>query len=208
MGKRSRTKRLKRNQDTNIKPRTINNITKAKTPWPFLSLLSPTNKFWIGVALFVGIVSFYYAFSPKLSIHIGNTVDALNPFATQFILKNDSLLRVNIVDPYQCIMNKVSGERVKINGAKFIKDVPPIPFLEPNESTTFLLPFPNIKFVPPTPRDIYYVDVEIIVSYYPAFFPQVNILKKEYRTRFITTKNKDGNLQWVHEAKSIKIAQP
>ena len=49
-----------------------------------------------------------------------------------------------------------------------------------------------------------YADIEIIVSYYPAFFTPINILKKEHKTRFITFKTKDGTLRWVNVAKSIK----
>ena len=77
---------------------------------------------------------------------------------------------------------------------------PSIPQLESGESTTFSLLLVN-KLINNIGH-VKYADVEIVVFYYPAFFPSYKILEKKYRKRFVAYYSKNGTLQWEHKAKS------
>lgn len=132
------------------------------------------------------IVLAYYAFSSKLSITPSGSLNPSDPFATPFVLQNDSLLWVNLVKPYHCSLRKITTEDYLVfQGIDTAIDAPPIPRLDPGESTAFFLPFRTVIILR---APINYADIEVVVSYYPAFIP---FYKKEKRVRFVTIKSKE-----------------
>jgi hypothetical protein len=163
-------------------------------------ILSPTGKFGTGVMVLLALVTAYYTFSFKLSITPSTPLDPLDPFSTPFSLRNDSLLWINFINPYKCELKHVETDRyVKFSNLGTELIAPKIPQLESGEPTTFTLPFN--KVIGNAGR-ITYADIEIDVSYYPAFSPSFKFLEKHYKKRFSTYHTKNDTLQWEHKAKS------
>lgn len=166
------------------------------------SLLSPTGWFFALIVFLLTIVTAYYTFAPKLTVYPSEPNSSTDPFKTKFILRNDGYLWVNIIDPYKCIVNKLSGPNNKLININISMPITQIPRIESYEATSIYIPFNNYGIG--TRGPINYVDVEIIVSYYPAFFPYLKIFNKEYRIRFITQQLTDGTLKWIPKARSEK----
>jgi hypothetical protein len=195
-------KPLKDTPPKSLKRQKQNQPNKGKSISRWLKWLSPTSRFWTCVVLFLTLVGSWYAFSFRLSITPSNPLNSSDPFSTPFILKNDSLLWINIVNPYKCALNYVKTEKGVVFencGTSLVK--PSIPQLEAGEPTTFMLPIPINKIIG-NAGNIVNADIEIDVSYFPAFLPSFKILEKHYRKRFTTYQSKDGTLQWGHKAKS------
>jgi hypothetical protein len=146
-----------------------------------------------GFLAFLAIITAYYTFAFKLTILPSETIDAMNPFATPFVLKNDSLLWINKVRPHRLVIRNVNKFSCKIKTELI---APPIPYIASGESTTFTLPVAEFVF---TNEPINYLNIEVVVYYYPAFIP---FYKKEKQQRFVTIQSKDGKLQWVSKAMS------
>lgn len=147
-------------------------------------------------AVFLGlltIITAYYTFVFKISIYPSGPLDASNPFATPFILKNDSLLWINKVRPYRLIIHKINNRSCKLN-VNLV--VPAIPQLTAGETTTFTLPVAEFEY---NDAPINYLNIEIVAFYYAAFIP---FYEKEKHTRFVTIRSKDGSLQWISKAMS------
>lgn len=142
---------------------------------------------------FLTIVTAYYTFASKLSVLPSGTIDASNPFATPFVLKNDSLLRINNVRPHRLIIRNINKHTMKIN-VELV--APAIPYLASGETTTFTLPVAELIFAN---HPINYINIEIGVYYYLAFIP---FYQKEKIMRFVTFESKDGKLQWISKAMS------
>lgn len=146
---------------------------------------------------FLAIVTAYYTFAFKISITPSGSLNPSDPFATPFVIQNDSLLWITNIKPYHCILRKVStvNNEIFTNG-NIIMELPSIPILESNEKTTILLPFRSVISLS---SPINFADVEIVVSYYPAF---IFFYKKEKRVHFVTAQSTDRTLQWVSKAMS------
>lgn len=141
---------------------------------------------------FLAIATAYYNFAVKLSILPSeSSIDASNPFATPFILKNDSLLRIYNIKPHRLIIHKVNNRSCNLN-INLI--APAIPKHESGEPTSFSLPVTEFEF---NDSPINYLNIEIIVFYYPAYLP---FYEDEKHARFVTIKSKDGNLHWISKA--------
>ena len=132
-------------------------------------------------AVIFGLVTAYYKFAFKLSIFPSKPLDISNPFATPFVLKNDSLLWINNVRPYRVIIRNINKLTMKLN-VELV--APPIPRLNAGETSTFILPVSKFVF---TSEPINYINIEIVVFYYPAF---ISFYKKEKHSRFVTIQSK------------------
>ncbi|MGO9621802.1 MAG: hypothetical protein ACLPT6_10395 [Desulfobaccales bacterium] len=158
--------------------------------WQWFLLLSPTGKLCAGIGLFLAIIGTYYNFAPKISVNISDSLNPINPFATKFVIRNDSLLPIYSVTPSFKNRKITTEAKNYIIGSDRIdreKPVYPIPVLNPGDSTTFILPFP-INLMSP----VIQADIEIIVSYRPALSP----FKHENRFRFVTVPAIDNVLHW------------
>lgn len=164
------TLQLKRSQLLSQKQQTISRTKKDYPTW--FSFLSPTGKFCAGIMLVLAIVTAYHAFAFKLSINPSYPLDPLDPFATPFNLRNDSLLWINLVN-YNCHINKIiTNHTVSFVGLGIITLAPATPYLESLESTSFNIPTKGvINYV----GHITYGDVEIVIPYYPAFYPKIKL---------------------------------
>jgi hypothetical protein len=192
------TKRSKHSQQTKRKEQPQQPVPLSKSLWRWLSNLSPTSKFCAWLVLFLTCIGAYYNFAFKLDIYPSGTLNQSDPFATLFIIKNNSLLWINNIAPL-CGIRKVEtdGHAIIENiGVALPRDIPPIPQLVSGEKTTIILPFRD-AFDLSTP--ISYADIEIAVSYY---VPIIFFYKKEISMRFVTIKTQNGNLQWISKAVS------
>lgn len=188
----SRAKRKEHNRNK-LKPQQTQNTEKTeKDPWQWFALLSPTGKIAATVALFLTIVGTYYTFSLKLTIEPKESLDASDPFATPFLVRNDSLLGVYSINLKTGIREVYAkGSDNRFSEFATMTDVPPIPKLDPGEPTTFFITFPF-----KTPSPITSADVEIMVSYRPVLLP----FKRKKSLRFVTAQAKDGTLHWIPKA--------
>jgi len=196
MGKKSKKKRARHTQQKKpTKP-----LLKQGWLSKLRSIFSPRGYFVGWLIVFLAVVTSYYTFAFKLSITPSIALDSLNPFSTPFILLNDSLLWINLVNPYKMTLYKVIVGNSSFDncGTQLIK--PSIPILTSGESTSFMLPFNQLIYI--ADQQYKYADVEINISYYPAFFPFFNIFERHYKKRFIAIPNKNGILQWEHKALS------
>jgi hypothetical protein len=158
----------------------------------WLGFLSPTGGVCAGIAFLLTLLGTYYTFSPKISVETGETANASNPFATPFLIRNDSLLGVYAIRLRTSIRNlQAKGSGDEMNECGTGTDVPPIPKLDSGESTSFFVSFP-FRMTSPVTR----ADVEIMVSYRPALL----LSARSRRFRFTTVQTKDGNLHWVPKA--------
>jgi hypothetical protein len=196
----NRTKRQERNLNKGQQPRTKNQLESGKYFWRLRELLSPTGKFAASVALFLTIAGAYYAFSSKLSIYPTASLDPAKPFATPFVIKNDSLLSLSSIK-LRCRLRKVIvNDNVILLGSKDGEkettfnsiNIIPIPFLAAGEESTLFLPFPNLEY------PITFADISAEVEYSPALLP----FKKKTLKRFVTVKASDGTFHWVSQALS------
>ena len=196
MGKRSKTKRAKHNQRINPrKPQKKQGLLSK-----LYSLLSPTGWLCALIVFFLTIVTAYYTFAFKLSITPSKPLDPTNPFSTPFVLRNDSLLWINLVNPNMYIENEIRTDKyITFKGLGIHLLKPLIPKLESRESTSFIISFDTVF---KNAGKINYADIEIIISYYPAFSPSLKIFQREFRTRFVAYYSKNGTVQWEHKAKS------
>jgi hypothetical protein len=111
------------------------------------SLLSPTGWFCALIVFLLTFVTAYYTFAFKLSITPSKSVEISNPFSALFILRNESLLWINIVNPYECFLKQVKTDNNIIfydSTSTYIK--PSIPVLESGEPTSFMPSF-NINSI-------------------------------------------------------------
>lgn len=187
----SETNCLKNIQQKERKRLIAQQASLSKFPWRWFAPFSPKGNFCAWLVLIVTCVTAYYSFAFKISVFPSGTIDPSNPFATPFILKNDSWLWINNVRPYRVIIHKVNNYSCNINTNLV---VPPISQLTAGETTTFTLPVAELEY---TKAPINYLNIEIVVFYYAAFIP---FYEKENHTRFVTIQSKDGKLQWTPKA--------
>lgn len=180
----SETKRLKNIPKPHKKQQSQSPKEKAKRMFGILLA---------GFLAFLTIITAYYTFAFKLSILPSEPIDSTNPFATPFILKNDSLLWISNVRPHRVVIRNVNKFSCKI---KTELVAPPIPYIASGESTTFTLPVAEFVFAN---EPINYLNIEIVVYYYLAFIP---FYRKEKHQRFVTIQSKNGKLQWISKAMS------
>jgi hypothetical protein len=157
--------------------------------------------FFSAFLAFLAVVTAYYTFAFKISINPSGSLDPSDPFATPFILQNDSLLWINLIE-YNFSIRKIdTANYVVIKGIDIFPPIntPPIPYLSAREKTTIILPFRNAIIIP---APITYADIEIVVSYYPAF---ISFHKKEKRMHFVAIKSINGTLHWVDKAMSENL---
>jgi hypothetical protein len=196
------TKPLKHIPLKSQKQQKQNQPNKGNSISQWLKWLSPTSRFWACVVLFLTLVGSWYAFSFRMSITPSNPLDPSDPFLTPFVLRNDSLLWINLVNPYKCKLNYVKTDRGGVFencGTELVN--PSIPQLESGEPMTFILPFnKTIGSI----GHIVYADIEIDVAYFPALLPSIKIFEQHYKKRFSTYISKNRTLQWEHKAKSEK----
>ncbi len=164
--------------------------------WQLLKLLSPTGKVATALALFLTIVGTYYAFSPKLSINPSNSLDPTRPFATPFVVRNDSLLPINSIElklKFGKIVLENGATLFGVKEAGFMTGLPPIPKLDSGEESTFLLPYPPFLSPP-----VKFADVSVELTYSPSLLP----FKKKLLKRFMTVKASDETFHWISRALS------
>jgi hypothetical protein len=196
----NRSERRERNRNKAQQPQSTNPKKTEKAAWQWLELLSPTGKLAAGLALLLTIAGTYYAFSPKLSIYPTDSLDSTKPFATPFVVKNDSLLPITSIE-LNCRLQKVIlNNKVTMLGSKEGENettfksinITPIPTLAPGEESTFFLPFPDLT------QTVTFADISAEVSYSPALLP----FKKKTLKRFVTMENSNGVLRWVAKSRS------
>jgi hypothetical protein len=146
-----------------------------------------------GFLAFLTIVTAYYSFCSKINIFPDKPIDIANPFATHFVLKNDSWLWITNVKPHKLIIRNINNHPMGINVNLVARA---IPCLVSGETTSFSLPVSEFIF---QGHKINYIKIEIVVFYSSAFVP---FFKKEKHVRFDTIQSKDGNLKWVPKAMS------
>ena len=182
----SRAKRRERNQNKLQQLQIKTPEKQEKIPWRWFGLLSPNGKIAATIALFLTVVGSYYTFSLKLTIEPKESLDPSNPFATPFIIRNDSLLGVYSINLKTGIREVYAkGSNNKFSNFGTMTDMPPIPKLDPGEPTTFFITFPF-----KTPSPITSADIEIMVSYRPVLLP----FNRNKSLRFVTMQAKDGSL--------------
>ncbi|HOS76153.1 MAG: hypothetical protein KBC66_10420 [Kiritimatiellae bacterium] len=161
----------------------------------WLKFLSPTGQFMAGVALILTIIGTWYAFSPKLSVDLRDSLNPLDPLATPFSIRNDSLLSLNAVNIKTRILSASTPKYdPAIVNSLLIDARPSIPVLRSGESTTFFISADQASYEAPFNR----ADVEIIVSYRPVMLP----FRQERATRFSTVNSIDGSIHWAQRATS------
>jgi len=195
----SRAKRKERNRDKEQQPQPKDQGKKETSLLQWLGLISPTGKLAAAIALFLTVVGAYYAFSPKLSINPSNSLDPTKPFATPFVVKNDSLLPIKSIT-LKCKFRKITlqasdgdANLVGTKEAGFATNIPPIPILASGEESTFMLPYP-----PQFAQPVKFADVSAEVTYSPALLP----FKKKALKRFVTVRAADGTFHWISKALS------
>ncbi len=188
----NRAERRERNRNKLPQPQVENPQKTGKYSWQWFALLSPTGKIAATIALILTVVGSYYTFSLKLTIEPKESLDPSNPFATPFIIRNDSLLGVYSINLKTGIREVYAkGSDNKFSNFGTMTDVPPIPKLDSGEPTTFFITFPF-----KTPSPITSADIEIMVSYRPVLLP----FNRNKSLRFVTIQAKNGTLHWVPKA--------
>jgi hypothetical protein len=127
-----------------------------------------------------------------LVISASDTLNPQEPFATKFDVKNESLFKVqNITFKYKPRDIVFTGGGSVVSKGGFLNwNKEPIPFLESGETTSLLLP------KPPYSSPVAKADIELHVSYRPAFLP----FEKHKAKRFVTSVASDGSLHWMEKA--------
>jgi hypothetical protein len=168
---------------------------QRKSFWKLLELLSPRGKILAIFSLILSIILAYYTFSPKLSIDSRESINPMDPFATPFTIKNESLLAIYSIEPSVFIRNIRSGTS-EMSHSSIFQIVPEIPEIAPGEIATFFIPFP----VKDVFSQITSADIEIIIMYRPTLLP----FKLKIHKRFMTVKAQDNSLRWIPRALSEK----
>lgn len=174
-----------------LKPQIKAIAKSSKNPLQWFALLSPTGKIGTAIGLFLAV----YAFASKISVTSSESLNPSNPFATPFIIRNDSLLSLKSVT-IKCGLRDVKCQGAYFDNCYSQTRLPPIPCLKTNEPTTFLVPFPLRGF------PVLSADIDIIVSYKPLWFPLWLPLKRQKVFRFSTCKSSNGTLHWIPRATS------
>lgn len=164
-----------------------------------IAVLKPTWRrlFKIGSIILgiIGIIGTLYNFSPKLTIDSGDSLNPQDPFATRFSIKNDSIFSLYSIHRKTFIRKlRTLKDGDVIGDSSLVGILPPIPVLVAGEPSTFSVAADQIAYDSP----YCYADIEIVVSFRPAFLPY----RKTIAARFSTEKAIDGTLHWLPRAKS------
>ncbi len=168
---------------------------KAKRRWRWLGLLSPNGRFFVGAGTVATLVLAYYAFVPKITV--SSTIEAKGLFDAPLEVKNESILSLHSLS-FSCNLNRaywpsrVGGRRNRIQSTASI-----IEELEPNESTTIVIPDAVrsvIGDLPPASG----ADVDIVIYYRPSFLP----FHKSFQCRFVSKQVSSGGFLWIPLSKS------
>jgi hypothetical protein len=160
MGKKSKSSSRKRSKaKRQLKPQQDQLCTK-KTCKKILTSLRGQ------IVFLVGIIGFFFAVWPRLSIYPGQTLDPYRPFETSFIIKNDGYL------PLFDVNYSVKAEDIQTVNQNEIQGViargfsEKIPKLRADTSSTIFIN----RFVKAPPRYITYAEIYFYITYKP-FLP-------------------------------------
>ena len=165
--------------------------SKKKTLMPNLSL---GWKIFVGLSVILTVIGSIYSFSPEVEVYPYSSLNPLDPFATPFIIKNNSYLSIYDV-AFSCEPKNVdaSASHSTFLGGETSFGKPPIPFIDTGESSKSFCFFP-VNFTSP----ITSADINILVSFRPSFIPW----RQKKRFRFTTEKDINGKLVWLPSAKT------
>lgn len=157
-----------------------------------------TGKEWlrtwiVGFGVVVGIVGFFFALYPKVTINPPVVLDPDKPLSASFRVVNDSYLPVYNVKFVCGFNNATTNVNSGFQNIGFQNGRSPITILKPNEATETTCPIVEKEGVA-----LKIFDTTITVEF-DAWWPFPNQTRS---ARFTSRPNKDGQLQWIPKAES------
>jgi hypothetical protein len=156
------------------------------------------------VSVVVSIVAAVYTFQPRVSVGPSATLDASDPLASRFFVRNDSYYNLEHVG-YSCNVSDLGRWRVTENQvikSYHVELAHPIPTLQPEESMMIDCINMALPYGPPERATI-----DIMVNYR---LPLVRLERKS-TFRFSTLRSSEGKVVWLPQATSeddLRMAQP
>jgi len=137
----------------------------------------------------VGVVELY----PRVSVSSNESLDPSTPFSSPFIVSNEGLLSIYDVE-FQCdIKNVEATNNIKLGGFSTMRPVKVIPIINPAGKETTQCA--RNSFAPASGK-FENADISIVVNFRLFWIP----LSLTRKFRFVTEKDKSGQLHWFPKA--------
>jgi hypothetical protein len=153
------------------------------------------SKFWALILAGLGLVGGYRSFRPHVSIEPQIVLNPVDPYTTQFNIKNENaLFDIYNVNAVCWPQNMQSGNGFSIVSIAPLQNVHhQIPLLEPGASSTVDCP-PAIGGLGSYSGVVANAELEILVSYKQSWWP----FSREERYPFASKRDVQGAVHWLH----------
>lgn len=144
----------------------------------------PLRWLWGGLLATVALIGFAYQFRPEIAVDRDMSLNARDPFATQFRVTNEGLLAVYDLR-FSCTVNNSMMKDVVTSGNRGQEA---ISVLESRESTTKNCSIRADSF--PLPSNLFFD-----VTYRSKWFWRQSLK----RTKFVNMRDSEGHLEWFKQ---------
>lgn len=157
---------------------------------------------------FIGLITSFYEFSPKIAVSAYQTLDSDDAFSAPFIVSNDGYLSIRLAS-VSCRLNDVLFKGISFGSGSgnfyVTADIDVADSLAPSEKWTVKCRFPHVYTDKgPLSKTLESADIQISISYQPYGLP----LKLNREFRFQTMKTADGAWHWLPYPISNSPASP